>query len=50
MSNIGVPTKLLQEALGHIITIELKTGQLFRGKLFEGAFAVLSSLGRAPYN
>lgn len=36
MSTIGVPTKLLQESLGHIITVELKTGQVYRGKLFEG--------------
>ena len=28
--------KLLHEALGHIITVELKTGQLYRGKLLEG--------------
>ncbi|KAK9898928.1 Sm-like ribonucleoprotein [Cystobasidium minutum MCA 4210] len=35
MSTIGVPTKLLQESLGHIITVELKTGQVYRGKLFE---------------
>lgn len=35
-SNIGVPTKLLQESLGHVITVELKTGQVYRGKLFEG--------------
>lgn len=36
MSTIGVPTKLLQESLGHVITVELKTGQVYRGKLFEG--------------
>ncbi|CAD6574554.1 MAG: small nuclear ribonucleoprotein Sm D3 [Cyphobasidiales sp. Tagirdzhanova-0007] len=35
MSTIGVPTKLLQESLGHVVTIELKTGQVYRGKLFE---------------
>ncbi|KAI8143899.1 hypothetical protein BJV82DRAFT_609806 [Fennellomyces sp. T-0311] len=33
MSTIGVPIKLLHEAQGHIITLELKTGQLYRGKL-----------------
>lgn len=36
VSNIGVPTKLLHEALGHVITVELKTGQVYRGKLFDG--------------
>jgi small nuclear ribonucleoprotein D3 len=35
-STIGIPTKLLQESLGHVITVELKTGQVYRGKLFEG--------------
>ncbi|TFK54446.1 small nuclear ribonucleo protein Sm D3 [Heliocybe sulcata] len=32
---LGVPVKLLHESLGHIITVELKTGQLYRGKLAE---------------
>ena len=36
MSGLGVPVKLLHESLGHIITVELKTGQLYRGKLAEG--------------
>ena len=42
MSNagLGVPVKLLHESLGHIITVELKTGQLYRGKLAEGEFRV----------
>lgn len=34
--SIGVPIKLLHEAQGHIITIELKTGSVYRGTLFEG--------------
>lgn len=34
--SIGIPIKLLHEAQGHIITLELKTGQLYRGKLFDG--------------
>lgn len=33
---LGVPVKLLHESLGHVITVELKTGQLYRGKLAEG--------------
>lgn len=37
-SGLGVPVKLLHESLGHIITVELKTGQLYRGKLAEGTF------------
>lgn len=37
-TGLGVPVKLLHESLGHIITVELKTGQLYRGKLAEGVF------------
>jgi small nuclear ribonucleoprotein D3 len=37
-SGLGVPVKLLHESLGHIITVELKTGQLYRGKLAEGQY------------
>ena len=35
-SSLGIPVKLLHESLGHVITVELKTGQLYRGKLLEG--------------
>jgi len=38
MANLGVPVKLLHESLGHIITVELKTGEMYRGKLMEGMF------------
>eukprot|EP00842_Homolaphlyctis_polyrhiza_P001205 jgi/Hompol1/2085/HPOL_005085-RA len=31
--SIGVPVKLLHEALGHIVTIETKSGSVYRGKL-----------------
>lgn len=31
----GIPVKLLNEAQGHIISIELKTGDTYRGKLLE---------------
>lgn len=43
MANIGVPTKLLHESLGHVITVELKTGQVYRGKLFDGKFVFVYS-------
>ncbi|KAI9201903.1 Sm-like ribonucleoprotein [Polychytrium aggregatum] len=33
--SIGVPIKLLHEAIGHVITIELKTGSTYRGQLIE---------------
>jgi len=36
MANLGPPVKLLHESLGHVITVELKTGQVYRGKLFDG--------------
>jgi small nuclear ribonucleoprotein (snRNP)-like protein len=35
-ATMPVPVKLLQESLGHIITVELKTGQTYRGKLADG--------------
>lgn len=33
MSNIGVPIKLLYEAEGMKVTVELKTGEIYRGLL-----------------
>ena len=35
MANIGIPIKLLHEAQGLLVTLELKTGQTYRGKLAE---------------
>ena len=35
MANIGIPCKLMHEAEGHIVTIELKNGEMYRGKLLE---------------
>ncbi|KAI9820947.1 MAG: small nuclear ribonucleoprotein Sm D3 [Thelocarpon impressellum] len=35
-STIGIPIKLLNEAQGHVITLEITSGQVFRGKLLEG--------------
>ncbi|KAF1921324.1 Sm-like ribonucleoprotein [Ophiobolus disseminans] len=34
-STIGIPIKLLNEAAGHIITIEITSGEVYRGKLLE---------------
>ncbi|TIA92113.1 hypothetical protein E3P99_00715 [Wallemia hederae] len=31
----SVPIKLIHESLGHVVSIELKSGQLYRGKLQE---------------
>lgn len=33
--SIGIPIKLIHEAEGHIVAIELKTGEVYRGKLEE---------------
>lgn len=62
MSTVGVPIKLLNEAQvslkyweqsfamltvqGHIVTLELSSGQTYRGKLLEGiyAFGFISAL------
>jgi small nuclear ribonucleoprotein D3 len=35
MSSIGIPVKLLHESSGHIVTLELKTGATYRGKLLD---------------
>ncbi|KAL3897994.1 MAG: hypothetical protein SGCHY_003045 [Lobulomycetales sp.] len=35
MSSIGIPVKLLHESSGHIVTLELKTGDTYRGKLLD---------------
>ena len=33
MSNVGVPIKLLYEAEGMKVTVELKSGEIYRGEL-----------------
>jgi len=33
--SIGIPVKLLHEAEGHTITLEVKTGEVYRGMLVE---------------
>ncbi|KAH7107978.1 small nuclear ribonucleoprotein Sm D3 [Auriculariales sp. MPI-PUGE-AT-0066] len=43
-STLGVPVKLLHEAIGHIVTVELKTSQLYRGKLLEAEDSLNISL------
>ncbi len=34
-SAVGVPIKLIHEAEGHVVTIELKNGEVYRGLLKE---------------
>jgi small nuclear ribonucleoprotein D3 len=35
MGSVGVPIKLLNESQGHTVTLELSSGQTYRGKLLE---------------
>merc|ERR1711939_1183982 len=31
LKSVGVPIKILHEAVGHIVTLELKSGEMYRG-------------------
>jgi small nuclear ribonucleoprotein (snRNP)-like protein len=33
--SLGIPVKLLHEAAGHVVTVELKTGEVYRGAMVE---------------
>lgn len=33
--NLGIPVKLLHESSGHTVTVELKSGELYRGSMIE---------------
>lgn len=33
--SVGIPVKLLSEAQGHIVSVELNSGEIYRGKLLE---------------
>mmetsp|Transcript_45848 Transcript_45848/g.76512 ORF Transcript_45848/g.76512 Transcript_45848/m.76512 type:complete len:123 (-) Transcript_45848:15-383(-) len=33
MSTIGIPVKLLHESVKHVVTMELKNGEIYRGQL-----------------
>jgi small nuclear ribonucleoprotein D3 len=35
LKSVGIPVKLLHEAVGHVVTVELKSGELYRGQLFD---------------
>ena len=37
MSFVGVPIKVLQAAEGHVITVELISGEVYKGKLRDAA-------------
>ncbi|KAL9257590.1 Small nuclear ribonucleoprotein SmD3a-like protein [Drosera capensis] len=33
--SLGIPVKLMYESTGHVVTVELKTGELYRGTMVE---------------
>ena len=33
--SLGIPVKLLHEAARHVVTVELKSGELYRGSMIE---------------
>ncbi|KAL4860007.1 Small nuclear ribonucleoprotein SmD3b [Chlorella vulgaris] len=35
LKGVGIPVKLLHEATGHVCTVELKSGEIYRGELHE---------------
>lgn len=32
---LGIPVKLLHESAGHVVSVELKSGELYRGSMIE---------------
>jgi small nuclear ribonucleoprotein D3 len=35
MAGLSVPVKLLKEGEGHVVSVELKSGDVYRGQLME---------------
>ncbi len=35
LKGVGIPVKLIHESEGHVITVELKTGEMYRGQLVD---------------
>ena len=46
---IGVPIKLLHEAENHVVTVELKSGELYRGYLTDVEVTYTLPLGYYEY-
>ncbi|OVA19555.1 Ribonucleoprotein LSM domain [Macleaya cordata] len=42
--SLGIPVKLLHEAAGHIVTVELKSGELYRGSMIECRLKLMKSI------
>eukprot|EP00762_Andalucia_godoyi_P000771 ANDGO_03722.mRNA.1 Small nuclear ribonucleoprotein SmD3b len=49
MSAIGVPIKLLHEATGHVVTVELITGEVYRGLLSDAEDSMNVHLHNVTY-
>eukprot|EP00607_Mallomonas_marina_P003304 CAMPEP_0182428510 /NCGR_PEP_ID=MMETSP1167-20130531/23073_1 /TAXON_ID=2988 /ORGANISM="Mallomonas Sp, Strain CCMP3275" /LENGTH=107 /DNA_ID=CAMNT_0024611449 /DNA_START=126 /DNA_END=446 /DNA_ORIENTATION=- len=45
LKTIGVPIKLLHEAEGHVVTVELKNGEIYRGLLQEAEDTMNCKIG-----
>lgn len=43
--SLGVPLKIMHEAVHHIVTVELKTGEMFTGYMAEAEVASELILG-----
>ncbi len=43
--SLGVPLKIMHEAVHHIVTVELKTGEMFTGYMAEAEVYILTNLG-----
>lgn len=47
--SIGIPLKTLHEAVGHTVTIEMKTGELYRGRMVTAEDNMNCSLDNITY-
>lgn len=45
----GIPVKLLSEAQGHVVSLELNSGETYRGKLVECKLELIMPLSTASY-
>ncbi|XP_040934465.1 small nuclear ribonucleoprotein SmD3b [Gossypium hirsutum] len=46
--SLGIPVKLLHEASGHVVTVELKSGELYRGSMVECEITGIASSRTSP--
>lgn len=48
--SIGVPIKLLHEGEGHVVTVELKNGETYRGMLTEAEDSMNCQMKEGEYD